>query len=214
MIIWHGSYKIIKNPQYGVGNRNNDYGLGFYCTESKEMAKEWACADKKNGFANCYELDTYGLNICDLSKEPYNILNWMALLVKNRVIKYSSSIGKEGAEYLIKEYLPDISGCDLVIGHRADDSYFSFARAFLNNTISVAQLSEAMMLGELGEQVVIKSERAFKRMTFKKYEEAEWGKYFFDRSKRDRKARDDYMRLVDVADVDGIFIRDLMRDRK
>ena len=164
MIIWHGSYKIIKNPQYGVSNRNNDYGLGFYCTESKEMAKEWACADKKNGFANCYELDTYGLNICDLSKEPYNILNWMALLVKNRVIKYSSSIGKEGAEYLIKEYLPDISGCDLVIGHRADDSYFFICKSVFKQYYfgRLPELSEAMMLGELGEQVVIRAKEHLK----------------------------------------------------
>ena len=57
MIIWHGSSKIIKSPQYGYGNPHNDYGIGFYCTESKDMAKEWACANKENGFANCYDLD-------------------------------------------------------------------------------------------------------------------------------------------------------------
>ncbi|MBQ2640754.1 MAG: DUF3990 domain-containing protein, partial [Lachnospiraceae bacterium] len=31
--IYHGSVKIIEKPQYGAGRRDNDYGLGFYCTE-------------------------------------------------------------------------------------------------------------------------------------------------------------------------------------
>ena len=51
-------------------------------------------------------------------------------------------------------------------------------------------------------------------MTFKKYEEAfEWGKYFLIDPKGTEK-QGMIMRLGDVADVDGIFIRDLMRDRK
>ena len=42
----------------------------------------------------------------------------------------------------------------MIIGYRADDSYFSFANAFLNNTLSLEQLKEAMYLGKLGEQVI------------------------------------------------------------
>lgn len=213
MILWHGSSKIIKSPKYGLGNPHNDYGLGFYCTESEEMAREWACADKENGFANCYDLDTAGLRICDLGKEPYDILNWMAVLVDNRLPGNTSSMGKAGAEFLIEKHLPDLTGFDVIIGKRADDSYFTFARAFLNNTISVRQLSEAMELGDLGEQVVIKSKKAFERLKFVRYEEAHWRRYFYDRINRDKKARSDYRTLAGVADIDGVFIRDLMRDR-
>ena len=214
MIQWHGSSKIIKAPQYGAGNLYNDYGLGFYCTENKDMAKEWACAEKENGFANCYELDTDGLAICNLGKAPYEILNWMALLTDNRLLANTSSMGKAGADFLVKNYLPDIEEYDVIIGKRADDSYFTFARAFLNNTISIRQLSEAMELGDLGEQVVIKSKKAFKRMKFLRYEEAQWSRYFYDRISRDKKARSDYKEISDTVDVDGVFIRDLMRDIK
>ena len=49
---------------------------------------------------------------------------------------------------------------DLVIGYRADDSYFSFVKDFLNNRISLAQLQQALKLGTVGEQIVIKSQRA------------------------------------------------------
>ena len=46
---------------------------------------------------------------------------------------------------------------------------------FLNNTISVNQLSQAMKLGELGEQVVLKSENAFAQIRFLGYEIADIG---------------------------------------
>ena len=42
MRIYHGSKDIIKIPLYGYGKKYNDYGLGFYCTENIELAKEWA----------------------------------------------------------------------------------------------------------------------------------------------------------------------------
>jgi len=61
LIIYHGSENIIEVPEYGKGKPYNDYGLGFYCTEYVELAKEWACDDKHGGFANKYILDTTGL---------------------------------------------------------------------------------------------------------------------------------------------------------
>ena len=38
--LFHGSPSIIEKPQFGYGKVYNDYGLGFYCTDSLEMAKE------------------------------------------------------------------------------------------------------------------------------------------------------------------------------
>ena len=38
--IYHGSDHIVKTPRYHGGKPHNDYGYGFYCTESSEMAKE------------------------------------------------------------------------------------------------------------------------------------------------------------------------------
>lgn len=55
MVLYHGSDHIIEVPVYNGSKRTNDYGYGFYTTESIELAKEWACADNRDGFANCYE---------------------------------------------------------------------------------------------------------------------------------------------------------------
>ena len=30
LMLYHGSEKIIRTPVYGAGNKNNDYGSGFY----------------------------------------------------------------------------------------------------------------------------------------------------------------------------------------
>lgn len=39
MILYHGSNHIIDKPLYGAGKKHNDYGIGFYCTENIELAK-------------------------------------------------------------------------------------------------------------------------------------------------------------------------------
>ena len=54
LILYHGSPKVIEQPRFGFGNPKNDYGLGFYCTESPELAKEWACSVETDGYANKY----------------------------------------------------------------------------------------------------------------------------------------------------------------
>ena len=40
-IIYHGSSRIIEKPLFNFGKKYNDYGIGFYCTEEMELAKEW-----------------------------------------------------------------------------------------------------------------------------------------------------------------------------
>ena len=66
--IYHGSKDIIEKPIYHQGKPQNDYGFGFYCTESLELAKEWSCTNNKtNGFANKYTIDITVLSILNLT---------------------------------------------------------------------------------------------------------------------------------------------------
>lgn len=211
--LWHGSADIIEKPLYGHGKPYNDYGLGFYCTESEELAKEWACAARLNGYANRYQMDLQSLKILRLSDPPYTILNWLALLVANRQFQPSSAVAKQGIEYLLNNFLPNISSYDVIIGYRADDSYFSFARAFLNNTISLEQLSEAMRLGKLGEQIVLKSRTAFEQIRFTGYEIADGAIYYIKRKLRDEEARRAYHAKAEIDDLNGLYMRDLIRER-
>ena len=196
---------------FGVGKATNDYGLGFYCTEHIELAKEWACGEPNDGFANAYDIDVDGLAVLNLNDERWTILNWLAVLVNNRRIQVTTPIQDAARQYMLAHFLPDTSTCDVIRGYRADDSYFSFARAFLGNEISLAQLSVAMRLGNLGEQVVIKSRRAFKRLAFAGAEIAEAEQYHLQRRTRDEAAREAFQREASSPDLDGLFMRDILR---
>jgi len=192
-MIFHGSIEIVKNPEYGKGKKENDYGLGFYCTEDLELAKEWACSDIRGGFVNTYEIDTSSLSIVDLSLPQYSFLDWLTVLVNNRIFTITSPIAEEAKAYLTEYFHPDLSSADIITGYRADDSYFSFALDFLNNVISLRQLSRAMRLGNLGEQFVLKSKKAFNLINFINSEAVVGDMYFPKRKKRDSDARDEYL---------------------
>lgn len=213
MIIYHGSKDIIEKPEFGKGNKKNDYGLGFYCTENVELAKEWACSNNEtNGYANRYEIDLSAYKVLDLREEKYSILNWMAILLKFRTFDVNTPISAQAKEYILENFYVNVEEYDVIIGYRADDSYFSFAKDFINNTISVEQLAEAMHLCELGIQIVLKSKRVFDTVKYISYELAECKEYYVKRVSRDKKARETYLsghrqNLV----YDGLFVMDIIR---
>lgn len=212
--LYHGSQQIVEVPRFGEGKIYNDYGQGFYCTESLELAKEWACPVKKDGYANQYVLSTEGLHVMYLTRGEYNILNWMALLLQNRRFDINNSVGSRGREYLLAHFLPELSEVDVIIGYRAEDSYFSFAEDFVNNTISVRDLNAAMRLGTLGEQVVLLSEKAFGQISFVGYEMADYREYYYKRTERDTQARSAYrtQKKELAALKEDLFILDILRE--
>lgn len=212
MILYHGSDSIIQEPFLGGGKKYNDYGQGFYCTGQIELAKEWACTEELSAYVNKYELDMTDLKLLELSKEKYSTLHWLAILLKYRKIRVTSPVMKRGIEWIIKNFLIDISNYDIIVGYRADDSYFSFARAFVNNQISLKQLGSAMELGELGVQYVIKSEKAFSALKYIGYEVVDRTIYYAKRKRRDESAREAFMRELENEVEDGVFIRDLMKE--
>ena len=212
MILYHGSHEIIQTPVYGKGKEYNDYGRGFYCTEHLELAKEWACTEDEDGYANKYEIDFSGLSVLNLLGEEYTILHWLALLMKYRSFRISTPVMKRGAEWLAENFLLDLTPYDVVIGYRADDSYFTFARAFVNNEISLAQLAYAMRLGKLGEQCVIKSPDAFEKLRFLSYEIADNTVYYAKRKARDEEARAAFRAEMERDDVNGLYMRDIIRE--
>lgn len=208
--IYHGSEQVVEVPAFGLGRKNNDFGLGFYCTESKELAKEWAVSSLRNGFANRYTLDTEYLNILNLNSPNYTILNWIAVLVEHRLFSIKTPVARRAKRYLIDNFGINVNAYDLITGYRADDSYFDYAESFLNNGISVEQLAKAMRLGKLGEQIVLKSKFAFDRIQYEGFDIAEKDKYYVLRKSRDDEANQLYLDMLEEED-DGLYIQDIMR---
>ena len=208
--IYHGSEQIVEVPTFGKGRKNNDFGLGFYCTESNDLAKEWAVSSLRDGFSNRYVLDTEYLNILNLNSPDYTILNWIAVLVEHRLFAIKAPVARRARRYLSDNFGVNVNAYDLITGYRADDSYFDYAEAFLNNTITVEQLSRAMRLGKLGEQIVIKSKFAFSQISYGGFDVAEKSTYYVLRKARNDAASQMYLDILEEEN-DGLFIQDIMR---
>ncbi len=193
--IFHGSDHIIERPLFGYGKAYNDYGLGFYCTDSIDMVKEWGASRLKDGFANIYDIEIDGLAILDLNDSDKCILNWLAVLLRNREFDTSSNLVFDARNYILDYFLIDYSKADIMLGYRADDSYFSFAQDFLNGAISYRQLNNAMHLGKLGRQIVLKSEKAFDRVRFVGFDIASSDEWFAKKEMRDNVARSEYFNI-------------------
>lgn len=211
-IIYHGSQNIIDNPQFGKGARNNDFGRGFYCTENIELAKEWACAKDTDGFANVYQLDMDGLRVLNLNDGKYSILNWLAALTSNRTYWQRKSIAELEKNYLNDNFQVNIEDYDIIIGYRADDSYFSFTQDFVSNLITLKQLGRAMYLGKLGEQIVLKSPEAFDRLEFLEAKPAARETYYIKKAQRDKEARAQYRKIVgEEPNINDLLMIDIVR---
>ena len=147
--VYHGSDHIIQYPQYLGGKKDNDYGNGFYTTEYEDRARSWAGLNgtPEKAIVNVYDLQLDKLNIVDLNEQ--GVLAWIAEVVSNRGISEENAaiVG----EHLVKLYKPDTTQADIIKGYRADDSY--------------TQVIEALFYkGSLGNQIFLKSEKAFEEI--------------------------------------------------
>lgn len=214
IILFHGSDHIIEHPNLYQGKLHNDYGQGFYCTKARPMAMEWACKQNTDGFVNQYTLDLDGLKVLNLLDGEYNILHWMALLLQNRTFRLSNEIAIDARDYIIDTFSLALTDYDVIIGYRADDSYFSYAEAFVQNGLPLRSLNHALRLGRLGEQTVLISEKAFDQLTFDSAEPADKTIYYPRFVSRDIEARETYRKEVrkSPAYKDDIFVLDILRE--
>lgn len=124
-------------------------------------------------------------------------------MLENRVFRISGDIAPLAKEFILDRFKVPYQKVDVMVGYRADDSYFSFANAFLNNALSLARLEEAMHLGNLGEQIVIRTRKAFQRLEFVDAHLAEQSICYPKRLARDEEARRIYHHELKLQDLEG-----------
>ena len=209
--IYHGSQQIIEQPLLTEGNLHNDFGQGFYCTTSLDLAGEWSCYRKQNGYVNHYQLNPNGLQILDLTDANYSILNWLAVLVQYRIFDLNLPITDQAITYLTKHFLPNLAKADIIIGYRVDDSYFAFVENFLNNTISLRELALALKLDEDNKQIVLKTSKAIENLTFTDSTIADYRTHYYQRCQRDEKLRLKFAQRDKTLKYDDLFILEMVR---
>lgn len=163
LILFHGTPEKIVIPTYGKGEEKHDYGRGFYLTERIDLAKEWAVCrpNEKNGWVHKYQLDTDGLRILDFQDK--GVLSWLAELMKHRDAADSKRY-RMLAKKFIEKYGVDTEKYDVIRGWRANASYFYIAKEFVRDNVDMDILEELLLLGSLGIQYCIKSERSFSKL--------------------------------------------------
>ena len=177
MRIYHGAGQIVIKPRFGAGKPYNDFGPGFYCTESKELAAEWAVSPIDNGYISSYAINTDNLRITDLCSSRYNVLHWLRVLMDFREFDAGSAPLHDAKEYIGRNFFVDYQVADCIAGYRADSCNFAFAQDFLNGRLSYQRLRELLSMQSC-KQFVIKSKRAFEDLTYVSYESAACIEYY------------------------------------
>lgn len=163
IVLYHGSPNKKITPTFGCDEEKHDYGKGFYLTEDRELAKEWAVCrpNELNGWLHQYELEMDDLKVLDFGK--LGILSWLAELMKHRDASDSKRY-RVLAKKFVQKYGLDTIGFDVIKGWRADASYFFIAKEFVRDNVDIDILERLLRLGDLGIQYCFKSEKAYSKL--------------------------------------------------
>ena len=208
MILYHGSPNKEIFAEYGLGDEKHDYGKGFYLTESLELAKEWAVCrpDQENGWVHKYSLDVSDLKILDF--QQYDILSWLAELMKHREASDSKRYRVLAGRF-IEKYSLDADNYDIIKGWRANASFFYIAKEFVRDNVDIEILEELLSLGGLGIQYCVKSKLAYSKLTELKDEliSVDYSEFNPKYNQRDAAARQNMRRLInsDANKVINVF---------
>lgn len=216
--LYHGSDKEVRKPEYGLGKPDNDYGSGFYTTEDIERAKEWAVINGNGNESVCnrYQIDFDGLNVMKL--DEYGTLAWISEVISNRGTE--NEMNAEIGQLLAQKYRVDTSEADVIIGYRADDSYIRVVDAFLENRLTIEELDRMFRKGRLGQQVFIKSIKAFDSLVFKGSEKVGPSEEYGASDKKARKEVSDFLnkrdREIQIEGLDvsslGLIAREVLKN--
>lgn len=209
MRFYYGSETNFESPTFGEGNPTNDYGLGFYMTQSYELAKLWASKYEKDGYILTFDLDVENLNVLNLKDYgEIEVLKWISILVNHRFSVDERNRYSERIMWLDRKFHINLDDVDFIIGYRADDAYFNYSKSFVANELSFEILTKAMRIGKLGLQYVAISKKAFQALRFVKSEKVQCSN---DYNVFRKKALAEYNEIKAEDKETNTFIRDLIR---
>ena len=163
MTLFHGSQSESVRPQFGLGSESHDFGKGLYLTDSVELAQEWSVYRPKShdGWVHSFDLDLEGLNVFDF--RTAGVFAWVAELMRHRAADESAAYRRRAPAF-IEKYGVSAQDADVLVGWRADASYFYIVKAFVRDEVDADVLGDLLKLGDFGIQYVIRSQRAYERL--------------------------------------------------
>lgn len=144
--LFHVGFDIIKKPDIRIGRSNADFGQGFYLSDDQEFSKRWA--RERRGFStylNAYELQTEGLRIKQFHRDE----EWFDYIYANR------------------SNMPDsLKDFDVITGPIANDTLYDTWGIITSGQLKKEDALSLLMIGNIYEQTVIKSEKAAASLRF------------------------------------------------
>jgi len=148
MILYHGSYIPVENPNLNLSRKNLDFGAGFYTTENKDQAVDFSkkVMIRKGQKKRAVSVYDFNLNIADSDLDILRFQTpdrtWLDFVHQNRQSIYTG-----------KPY-------DLIIGPVANDDVFATLIVYEQGILNVEQTLEALKIKKLYKQFVFKTKKA------------------------------------------------------
>lgn len=157
MIVYHGSYCVVKMPNITFSRDSLDFGKGFNVTSIKTQAINWTERFKKRG-KKAY-LNSYSLDI-DKLKE-------------NCKVKIFNSYNLEWLDFIIEcRNMSDIyMKYDIIIGGIADDKIYNTIELYQDNLIEKDEALKRLKYYKPNEQICITNQNVIDKYLKFRYEE-------------------------------------------
>lgn len=172
IILYHGSYTVVSNPELRKCESGKDFGKGFYLTTSQKQAEKFCktavgkavkngkLKDKSNvGFVNVFEFEeTKDINIHNFFEAN---AEWLKCVAGHRKGDLFADETQKWLKY------------DIIIGKIANDNTNRVITAYINGTYGNPSSDSAIQMAislletnKLSDQECFKSEKSLKCLKF------------------------------------------------
>lgn len=142
MILYHGSFVEIAEPDLLHSRSNVDFGRGFYTTPIREQAVNWCIKfkrQKKDGVLSKYTFDENAFNNVKVLKFDSYSIEWLDFVVDCRS-------GNDTTDY------------DIVIGGVANDKVFNTLELYFDNLIDKSEAITRLRYEKPNLQICFRSQ--------------------------------------------------------
>ena len=150
MILYHGSFLEITNPDLVHSRSNVDFGRGFYVTPMHEQAAKWCGKFKrrgKTGIISRYEYDE--------SRES-----------ELKILKFES-YSEEWLDFILNcRSRKDTTDYDLVVGGAANDRVFNTVELFFDGLIDKTEAITRLRYEKPNLQICFRTAKALSLLHF------------------------------------------------
>ena len=154
MILYHGSFVVVNQPDLVHSRKNVDFGKGFYVTPIFEQAEKWCNRFKRRGKEGIVSRYTFDEEAC----KDLNVLKFDA---------YS----EEWLDFIVACRSGQPHNYDIVIGAMADDQIYTYVSDYIDGTITREQFWILAKFKYPTHQIVFCTDEALKCLAYRGFEE-------------------------------------------